>query len=224
MKISVSTNGPYLVSGGVPLARQVIVTDAAKESVEWRAGERLEARDTYALCRCGASATKPFCDGSHKRIGFDGTETADRRPYRQQAKSISGPVLVLTDVRKLCAFGRFCDAQGGVWRQVEHSDESGARALVVHESGLCPSGRLVARERTTDAAIEPAFEPSIGLVDDPLQGVAGPLWLRGGIPVIAGDGFAYEVRNRVTLCRCGASQNKPFCDGTHASIGFRDDR
>ncbi|MFE2733740.1 CDGSH iron-sulfur domain-containing protein [Streptomyces sp. NPDC059349] len=46
--------------------------------------------------------------------------------------------------------------------------------------------------------------------------------MRGGIPVTAADGTPYEVRNRVTLCRCGASRNKPFCDGTHASIGFKD--
>ncbi|WP_298253461.1 CDGSH iron-sulfur domain-containing protein [Bradyrhizobium sp.] len=62
---------------------------------------------------------------------------------------------------------------------------------------------------------------SIGLVEDPLDGCSGPLWLRGGIAVISADGFEYEVRNRVTLCRCGASKNKPFCDGTHASIKFQ---
>ncbi len=50
----------------------------------------------------------------------------------------------------------------------------------------------------------------------------GRLWLRGGIAVVSSDGFAYEVRNRVTLCRCGASDNKPFCDGSHAAIKFRD--
>jgi CDGSH-type Zn-finger protein len=60
-------------------------------------------------------------------------------------------------------------------------------------------------------------------VEDPAEGVSGPLWLRGGIPVFAADGFAYEVRNRVTLCRCGASKNKPFCDGSHAAIKFTDD-
>jgi len=59
------------------------------------------------------------------------------------------------------------------------------------------------------------------VVDDPTPHGGGPLGLRGGIPVIAADGFAYEVRNRVTLCRCGQSKNKPFCDGTHAAIKFR---
>ena len=40
--------------------------------------------------------------------------------------------------------------------------------------------------------------------------------------VVAKDGHRYEVRNRVTLCRCGASKNKPFCDGSHAAIEFKD--
>jgi CDGSH-type Zn-finger protein len=52
--------------------------------------------------------------------------------------------------------------------------------------------------------------------------VSGPIWAKGGITVEAADGFQYEVRNRVTLCRCGASKNKPFCDGTHCSIKFND--
>ena len=65
-------------------------------------------------------------------------------------------------------------------------------------------------------------KPSIGLVEDPSVGVSGPLWVRGGIPVVSSDGVQYEPRNRTTLCRCGASRNKPFCDGTHAAIGFDD--
>jgi CDGSH-type Zn-finger protein len=50
----------------------------------------------------------------------------------------------------------------------------------------------------------------------------GPLWVRGGVRITGSDGRDYEVRNRATLCRCGASSNKPFCDGTHKKIGFRD--
>src|SRR6266536_1245907 len=50
----------------------------------------------------------------------------------------------------------------------------------------------------------------------------GPLWVRGGVPVEAADGFEYEVRNRVTLCRCGYSKNKPFCDGSHVRTKFKD--
>jgi CDGSH-type Zn-finger protein len=42
--------------------------------------------------------------------------------------------------------------------------------------------------------------------------------------VYGDDGRMYEVRNRMMLCRCGASENKPFCDGSHASIGFKDEK
>ncbi len=101
-------------------------------------------------------------------------------------------------------------------------DDPEAAGLAVREAGLCPSGRLVAWDRYTKEPIEPDLEPSIGLVQDPAQGVSGPLWVRGGIPVYSADGYRYETRNRVTLCRCGASENKPFCDGSHAAIGFRD--
>jgi hypothetical protein len=80
---------------------------------------------------------------------------------------------------------------------------------------------LVAWDKSRGAAIEPELAPSIGLVEDPAEGCSGPLWLRGGIAVVSADGEEYEVRNRMTLCRCGGSRNKPFCDGTHAAIKFQ---
>jgi len=219
MTITVSENGPYLVSGSVPMARQTIVADAEGNSTEWRQGEVFKPRESFALCRCGQSAKKPYCDGSHLRVGFDGTETASREPYTAQAEELDGPTVILTDAQSLCAFARFCDVAGQVWNLVGEEGPDAA-AQTVREAGLCPSGRLVVWDRTTRKAIEPEFDPSIGIVDDPEEGVAGPIWVRGGIPVTSADGETYEVRNRVTLCRCGASNNKPFCDASHASIGF----
>jgi CDGSH-type Zn-finger protein len=219
-KVTVTKNGPYLVEGGVPLSHQHIVTNADGESLEWREGEKLAPAQKYALCRCGGSSTKPFCDGSHKSNGFDGTETASREPYERQAGRTEGPTMLLDDAESLCAFARFCDPHGKVWNLVEKTDEPRAVKLVVHEAGHCPGGRLVARDRASGKAIEPHFEPSIGLVQDTAEGISGPIWVRGGIPVVAADGTTYEVRNRVTLCRCGASSNKPFCDGSHASTRF----
>lgn len=52
--------------------------------------------------------------------------------------------------------------------------------------------------------------------------VDGPYRVRGGVPVVGADGRRYEVRERQTLCRCGSSRNKPFCDGSHWYAGFRD--
>lgn len=220
--VVVTKNGPYLVTGAVPLARQTIVADQEGGSQQWRESHAFAVQDSYALCRCGHSGTKPFCDGTHKKIGFDGTETADRRPYREQAQLTEGPALALSDAESLCAFARFCDPNGQVWSQVARTDEAEVRATFVRQVNNCPSGRLVAWDRATGKPIEHHLPLSIGVIEDPPEGVSGPLWLRGGIPVIAADGFAYEVRNRVTLCRCGASKHKPFCDGSHAAVKFRD--
>ncbi len=219
MRITVTEKGPYKVTGSVPMARQTIVSDHQGDSVGWSEGEVFETKATYALCRCGQSANKPFCDGSHQRVGFEGTETATRAPYLEQADEQDGPRLILTDAQPLCAFARFCDVAGQIWNLVEAEGEDAAR-LTAQEAAMCPSGRLVVWDRETRQPVEPDLEPSIGIVDDPQQGVAGPIWVRGGIPVVGADGEPYEVRNRVTLCRCGASTNKPFCDASHAEIRF----
>jgi CDGSH-type Zn-finger protein len=221
-RVVVTKDGPYLVSGAVPLARQTIVADQEGGSEEWRESHPFPPQENYALCRCGHSQNKPFCDGTHKKVGFDGTETASRQPYREQAQLIEGPALALTDAESLCAFARFCDPHGQVWNQVERTDQAEVRATFVRQVNNCPSGRLVAWDRAAGKPIEHHLPLSIGVIEDPAEGVSGPLWLRGGLAVIAADGFAYEVRNRVTLCRCGASRIKPFCDGSHAAVKFDD--
>lgn len=222
MQVSVTENGPYVVTGGVPMSRQVIGTDAEGQSVGWREGERFPAKPEYHLCRCGHSGNKPYCDGTHEKIGFDGTEAdAARVPYLEQAQEQDGPEVTLTDAPALCAFARFCDADGQVWNLVER-DGDAAAAKTREEASNCPSGRLIAWHLATRTPLEPDLPKSVGIVEDPAQGVSGPIWVRGGVPVVAPDGTEYEVRNRVTLCRCGASRNKPFCDGSHAAIGFND--
>jgi CDGSH-type Zn-finger protein len=221
-RVVVTKNGPYLVSGSVPMARQTIVADKDGGSEQWRESHPFPPQESYALCRCGQSANKPFCDGTHKKVGFDGTETASRQPYREQAQLTEGPALALSDAQSLCAFARFCDPNGQVWSQVERTDEPQVAATFVRQVNNCPSGRLVAWDRATGKPVEHHLPVSIGVIEDPVEGVSGPLWLRGAIPVIAADGFAYEIRNRVTLCRCGASKHKPFCDGTHAAVKFDD--
>jgi CDGSH-type Zn-finger protein len=216
-RIEITKDGPYLVSGGLPLSEHWIVTNEEGESLDYREGKRYPAQPQYALCRCGQSGNKPFCDGSHKKVQFDGTETASREPYLKQAETIEGPTMLLTDAEGLCAFARFCDPKGRIWNLVEKTDQAEARRLVEHEAGHCPAGRLVAWDKKTGKPIEPEFEPSLGLIEDTEKRVSGPIWVRGGIPVISADGKAYEIRNRLTLCRCGRSDNKPFCNGSHAA-------
>jgi CDGSH-type Zn-finger protein len=191
-------------------------------SLDWKTGETFKTEKEYELCRCGHSKQKPFCDNSHVKARFDGEETASRVPFARQAEQIEGPGLVLSDVEKLCAFARFCDPGGKIWSLIEQTDNAEARELVIREAMHCPSGRLVLHDKKTRKEIEDPLEPAIGVVEDPALGCSGPLWIQGDIEIESSDGRRYEKRNRVTLCRCGASDNKPFCNGSHASIKFND--
>jgi CDGSH-type Zn-finger protein len=220
-RIEIMKNGPLIVRGSVPLFVQTIGVNAEGEAVKWIEGEHFPLQKTYSLCRCGKSKKKPFCDGMHAKCGFDGTETADRSPILELSKSYEGPVLTLTDAKCFCAMARFCDPHGGVWNMVKLSDDPEIRAVFLQEVWDCPAGRLIAWDKKTGKAIEPHLEPSIVLIEDPQKECSGPIWVRGGIPIIGADGTPYEVRNRVTLCRCGASQNKPFCDGSHIKTHFK---
>jgi CDGSH-type Zn-finger protein len=221
-KVSVTKNGPYLVSGGLPLAKEIIDCLKEKDPVKWTQGDIFSDQESYALCRCGHSGHKPFCDGSHVKAGFNGTETASRKKYLEQCETYEGAGTDLTDVQKLCSVARFCHRGGGTWKLVEGSGDPKAKKLIVQECADCPSGRLVAWDKRTGKAIEPEFEPSVGITEDPQYKVSGPIRLKGGIPVVGADGKEYEIRNRVTLCRCGKSKNKPFCDGAHIAAKFND--
>ena len=220
-KIRVTKDGPYIVEGALPMAKQTIVTDENRESVGWAESDRIEPGRGVSLCRCGSSAHKPYCDGMHSEVGFDGTETAPHTPYAEAAMPIEGPTLVLMDEVDLCARARHCVAKGKIWDRISEPDAE-ARRVVIEQSEMCPAGRYTAVDSDTGHAHEPDLEQSIGIVEDPLAAVSGPLWIRGRVPVVSAKGEPYEVRNRVTLCRCGASANKPFCDSSHVDVGFDD--
>lgn len=114
MRIRVSSDGPYSVSGQVPLMAMTIGYDLAGCAYRWRRGSAFPAREQYLLCRCGQSKSKPFCDCSHGPAGFDGTETASRRPYRDKSRRLRGTCLDLTDAEELCASAGFCLRAGDI--------------------------------------------------------------------------------------------------------------
>jgi CDGSH-type Zn-finger protein len=217
--ITIMPNGPYLVTGGVPLTQRYAAMSTHGEPLAWDpVGAEAQERETqakYALCRCGQSKNKPFCDGSHAREGFDGTLTADRQPGTARRRVLTGPGLVMTDDATLCHHAGFCGTRlTNVWQMIDRAGDPEVRARLLEMVGNCPSGRLEVATAADGTSIEPAFVPSIAATPD------GPLWVRGGIAVRTNDGYTYEVRNRVTLCRCGQSKNKPFCDASHADAGF----
>ncbi len=212
--ITAAPDGPLLVSGAVPLYRRRAVESEHGEPLAWETTEQLETRERYALCRCGQSERKPFCDGTHARVGFTAADTA-AGTYDDRSTVLGGTGITVRDDRSICVHAGFCGSRvANVWGQVAETGESTVRAQVISMVEKCPSGALTYRFDGDD--VEPLMATAIAITDD------GPLWVTGGIAITAADGTTIETRNRVTLCRCGASANKPLCDGSHKTAGFRD--
>jgi len=201
-KVTIVKNGPYLVSGNLPLDTQAIRVGADNEPETFEARQTWKTEETYALCRCGKSKNKPFCDGSHVGEEFDGTEVAEKTPFAQQARILQGPEVDLADAESFCMGARFCHSGGGTWKLVRESEDMLAKGKAIREACMCPSGRLVAIDKETKKPIEPEFEPSISLIEDPQGNASGPVWVKGGVPIESQVAGEYETRNRVTLCRC----------------------
>lgn len=215
-KIRIMAGGPYEVSSDIPLNQAVIGTDAKGDSREWKQGRTytVPKDEPYHLCRCGHSKNKPFCDGAHVEVGFDGKEVADRKPYDEAALRYKGDTVDLLDCESLCAVARFCDVGESVWAYAVASSVPGYETEAVRQACDCPSGRLTI-QRKNGEKIEPELPQEVSVVEDPATDHRGPLWVKGGIEIEGADGQTYEVRNRVTLCRCGESSNMPFCDASH---------
>jgi CDGSH-type Zn-finger protein len=217
--IKITKDGPYLLFGKYPMNQQIITMNEDGENWTYKEGRSFDTNnEPCALCRCGTSAHKPFCDGSHTHAKWDPAETASREQLLVGADEYEGPVLLMADNEAYCAFARFCDAKGRVWNIVERAQTPEDIELAEREVAHCPSGRLIIWDKKEKKIVEPKFDASIGIIEDPGIRVSGPIWVRGGIRIESADGTSYEIRNRVTLCRCGASSNKPFCDGTHANF------
>ena len=215
-KIKVTEDGPYLVTGGIPLLRMIIVTDGHGDPCTWQEVERYPQRENYALCRCGKSRNKPYCDGAHIKHRFNDAETASGELYLENVKEYLGPELKLTDKRELCVGAAFCVRDAGIWNLTVHSDRPGFKEIAIEEAANCPSGRLVVWDKKGNS-IEPDYGPSI-VITEHEDGSPGPLWIRGEVEIESVDCRTYEKRNRVTLCNCGESLNKPLCDGSHFDI------
>lgn len=212
-------NGPLLVTGNIPLSEKIIVPLARGR--EYRDGRALEQAETYALCRCGKSSNAPFCDGTHQKTKFNGDETASRALYKDRAEFLPGKELDLLDDNR-CALAHFCYREtGNAWDLIENADDEALQKEAILAASECPAGRLTAVTKD-GILIEPDYEPAIEILQDEKSGVGCGIFVKGKIPIESSDGHIYEVRNRVMLCRCGQSSNKPFCDASHVKAGFID--
>jgi CDGSH-type Zn-finger protein len=208
-KITCLTNGPYYLLDD-PEAKPV-------PNLRRASGEACATVRGVALCRCGGSGNKPFCDGTHGRNGFKDTNTAD--PSRDKRRSYAGKSITIFDNRALCAHAGFCtDELKAVFRQhVEPWIDANAAAVrdIIDTIGKCPSGALSYAIDGVEAGA-PQRPPMVTVTRN------GPYAITGGVELVAvkrGEGASAE---HYTLCRCGASRNKPFCDGSHWEANFRD--
>ena len=216
-KITVRTHGPCVVQGMIPLVRKSQVETEYGEPYDWKQEEVFEITETYPLCRCGRSKTKPFCGSTHTLVPFDGEETADTGPISSRAKVFKGDKIVVKDGHSLCVHAGYCGIRfTNIWKMLKESGDPEVRDKIKVMVDLCPSGTLAHALDESSEVVEPELPKEIGVVAD------GPLWVSGRITVERRDGKPIEVRNRITLCRCGQSANKPFCDGMHKENGFKD--
>jgi CDGSH-type Zn-finger protein len=228
-KIEIQWDGPYRVTGGVPLVRKVQVVTEAGEPVAWQKTAALPANETYKLCRCGKSREKPFCDFSHCD-GFDGTETADTSPTaaRQTVLAKGSPPERRITVRRdtsVCMEAGFCANRfGRIDDLLANLDDPRVLTQVIAMIERCPSGSYSYTIEPEGAEIEPDLPLQIAVVTEMTSEgpIMGPLWITGGIPIERSDGAQVEPRNRVTLCRCGLSKIKPLCDGTHRARNIKE--
>jgi CDGSH-type Zn-finger protein/uncharacterized Fe-S cluster protein YjdI len=134
--VRVSANGPLYLQGKL----EILTPNGAVATSDTR----------MALCRCGASKNKPFCDNSHTKLGFKDSGTLGTNVAKTSESLDKEPALKITPTNN------------------------------------------------------------------------GPLGLRGPVELVGADGKNRYQCDRAFLCRCGASKNKPFCDGSHKQIGFVD--
>lgn len=208
MNIKITKDGPYVVSKDIPLNELIIKRDGMGYIYE--ESKVYNNENDYHLCRCGKSKKKPYCDGSHIKYKFKG----DTKIRNLRMKRYENDNLIMEDTEELCAFARFCHAKGtDVWNILEDNNKEDNKLIekLVNE---CPAGRLVLYDKSGNK-IENKLEPSISVLQDPERSCMGPLWVKGNIPIEDENGNKLEVRNRVTLCRCGDSTNKPYCDTSH---------
>lgn len=180
-------------------------------------GEEVGCKNEIHLCRCGASQNKPFCDGSHKIIGFRGERLIDK-PLDKERR-YEGKRITIHDNRTICSHAKECvNRLPAVFRFGErpwiHPDAAEVDEIIAVVK-RCPSGALSYSIDDVQAR-ELEREPSLHIVEN------GPYNVTGGIAFVCDGDVQPPTKEHYSICRCGVSKNKPFCDGSHVDINFKD--
>ena len=211
--IQAARNGPYLVTNAPTVVNHL--------------GIAAQPAPQLALCRCGASAVKPACDGTCHANGFSDAKDPERVADRRD--TYPGQQVTVFDNRGICQHSGYCtDRLPTVFRTDNDpfvAPSGGRLDEIIRATRDCPSGALSyalgGTEARADADGDDQRPPAIEITADGPYRVTGriPLAGAGGEPVARAEGASAE---HYALCRCGHSRNKPFCSGMHWYVGFTD--
>lgn len=174
--------------------------------INWDDGTEIEAGDSFTLCRCGKSKKQPFCDGSHLSNGFIGECDCSSE---NRVKSYKNPQITVYFDSFLCRHAEVCVKESPdvfrpkkrPWIELNEFDLEKLKETIQR----CPTGALsysIDGEDVTLCDTEVVIERE------------GPINIIGDIHV-SGDNITIKQKN-CSLCRCGKSKKKPFCDGSHS--------
>ena len=218
-QIVIEPNGPYQVRGKLPLVHKTQVVSEFGEPLTWKKDGEIEVKDEeYYLCRCGKSTQMPFCDRKYCETGFDGSERAKTDASAGFQMTFRGARLIVKNDLSICMNSGYCKLRDtNLFEIIAAADNTERRSLAIAMIERCPSGSLTYMIEEGGVDIEPDLPQQIAdtteiTADGPIR---GPLWVTGYIEILRSDGQYFEPRNRVTLCNCGRSKNKPLCDGSH---------
>jgi CDGSH-type Zn-finger protein len=207
-KIALREDGPLVV--------------ANPPNLRGSAGEQIETKDVAALCRCGQSKNKPFCDGSHRGAEFSSApdHSKIRNAEIKYTGTIDGRDVTIAYTPVLCSHAGECSRLARTifnpsdkpWIKPENGSVDDVLAVLA----ACPSGAL--RIAITDQTPQHLTTPDVEIAVEK----NGPYWVKN-VPLEAEFNGVGASRSKYVLCRCGLSKNKPFCDGSHYDAKWQDD-
>ena len=209
-KITIEKNGSINITGGVK-----VIDDNSSEEI-------LDSKEHYSLCRCGHSKHKPFCDGTHAR----GVEFNNEREEEKTRgiKGYNGEKIVVYFDKYICKHAAKCvkgypevfNPDKIPWIEMKNATDIEKLIKVIKS---CPSGALSYQLEGGERETIYHDVEKITIEKN------GSINITGGVKVID-DNSSEEIldsKEHYSLCRCGHSKHKPFCDGTHKHINFNDE-
>lgn len=197
------------------------------ENLQNSKGEPLSTVRGVALCRCCASNNKPFCDGSHSLINFKSKNNNIKEQNSTTPKKIkkdyNGENITIHDNRSVCSHAAYCvENLSSVFKLNSRpwiNPDGATKEEIIETIRKCPSGALSYSIDGIEYKNLDSREPLITVSKN------GPYLVTGGIELFGEIQIDENAsKEHYTLCRCGASNNKPFCDGAHNTINFKDEK